>query len=157
MGLTKELSRVCAQERGVEMTSTEVENNKYPTVEKKPKKRLTKVEKEQLEIRRLVEESLKEQFMCTGQTGKYAENMLNDYMFFYDLKNKLQEDINTNGVRVSYTNGNGFKVEKDNASVSNLLKVNTQMLKILSDLNLKEPSILSSHGGGEPDDLLSRD
>nr|MDE6141459.1 hypothetical protein [Bacilli bacterium] len=86
-----------------------------------------------------------------------ANDMVNDYLFFYDLKNELQDDINKNGVRVKYKNGNGLATEKDNASVSNLLKVNSQMLKILTDLNLKDPTSLPSSKGADPSGLLSRD
>ena len=48
--------------------------------------------------------------------------------------------------------GNGFKTEKKNDSVLDILKVNGQQLKILQDLDLKAPSQTPKEGVG--DDLL---
>lgn len=107
------------------------------------------------QIRDAIELDLKNQLFASGNIGKQYDNLISDYMYFYDLKEKLQKDIKKNGLRVKTKNGNGIESEKDNASVGNLLKVNTQMLKILSDLNLKEP-VSPTPIGGEPDDLLSR-
>lgn len=148
-------SHVCAQERGVIMAET-AKKNKSPTKTKKESKKKL-LEKERLEVRNSIEESLKSQLLSSGNTEEYANDMVNDYLFFYDLKNKLQDDINKNGVRVKYKNGNGLSTEKDNASVSNLLKVNSQMLKILTDLNLKDPTYSPSNKGADPGGLLSRD
>lgn len=108
------------------------------------------------QIRLSVEEDLKNQLIASGNVGKQYDNLIYDYMYFFDLKDKLQKDIKKNGLRVKIINGNGIESEKDNASIGNLLKVNTQMLKILGDLNLKEPTIPPSGAGGGPDDLLSR-
>lgn len=108
------------------------------------------------EIRNAIEKDLKDQLLASGNIGKQYDNLIYDYMYFYDLKDKLQKDIKKNGLRVKIVNGNGIESEKDNASVGNLLKVNTQMLKIINDLNLKEPTIPPSGAGGGPDDLLSR-
>lgn len=63
-------------------------------------------------------------------------DLVDDYMHFWDVKNKLIADINDRGVAV--LGGNG--VMKKNDSVGELSKVNTQMLKILSELNLKAVS-----------------
>lgn len=106
--------------------------------------------------RDMIENDLKNQLISSGNIGSQYDNLIYDYMYFYDLKDKLQKDIKKNGLRIKAVNGNGIETEKDNASVGNLLKVNTQMLKILNDLNLKEPTIPPSGVGGGPDDLLSR-
>ena len=108
------------------------------------------------QIRNAIENDLKNQLIASGNIGNQYDNLIYDYMYFYDLKDKLQKDIKKKGLRVKIVNGNGIESEKDNASVGNLLKVNTQMLKILNDLNLKEPTIPPSGTGGGPDDLLSR-
>ena len=121
------------------------------TEEKKIKKVPTKKE-----IRNLIETDLKNQLLSSGNIGKQYDNLIYDYMYLYDLKEKLQKDIKKRGLRMKVTNGNGFETEKDNNSVGNLLKVNTQMLKILSDLNLKEPSIPPPSKSGVTSDLLSR-
>lgn len=108
------------------------------------------------EIRSAIENDLKNQLIASGNIGNQYDNLIYDYMYFYDLKDKLQKDIKKKGLRVKIVNGNGIESEKDNASVGNLLKVNTQMLKIINDLNLKEPVIPLSSSGGDLDDLLSR-
>lgn len=103
-----------------------------------------------------IERDLKDQLISSGNIGKQYDDLISDYMFLFDLKETMRRDIKKNGLRVKATNGNGFETEKDNASVTNVLKINSQMLKILSDLNLKEPSIPPPKSGDEPDDLLSR-
>lgn len=110
------------------------------------------------EIRSAIENDLKNQLLISGNIGKQYDDLIEDYMFLYDLKTKLKKDIKKNGVRVKGKNGNGIETEKDNLSVNNIMKVNTQMLKILADLNLKSPTIARSPTtGGVSSDLLSRD
>jgi len=65
---------------------------------------------------------------------------------------EIQKDIDKNGLRIKVMTGNGFKSEKPNESVQNILKVNGQQLKILQDLDLKTPSQTPKVGDG--DDLL---
>lgn len=87
-----------------------------------------------------IEKSLVQQLMNQGKTDKFYLDLVSDYVYYYSLKRKLQADINKNGIRYWTTNGNGVKTEKQNESVVNLQKTTTIMLKILSDLNLKEPT-----------------
>lgn len=83
--------------------------------------------------------SLQEQLRLQNKMSKFYQDLVNDYMFYWDLKKKLIQDIKKKGIRYSAVNGNGIKVEKANESVVNLQKTTATMLKILSDLNLKEP------------------
>ncbi len=89
--------------------------------------------------KREVEQSLREQLRLQEKTGQFYQDLVSDYMFYWDLKKKLIKDIKEKGIRYSAINGNGIKVEKPNESVQNLQKTTVTMLKILSDLNLKEP------------------
>lgn len=66
-------------------------------------------------------------------------DLVDDYIFYWDMKKKLIKDIKEKGVRYSVKNGNGIMVEKPNESIQNLQKTTVTMLKILADLNLKEP------------------
>ena len=70
---------------------------------------------------------------------KYAhyQNLVNDYMKFWDIKNMLQEDIEGRGVAILWQNSETQKGYRKNDSVSELIKVNTQMLKILFDLGIR--------------------
>lgn len=89
--------------------------------------------------KREVEQSLRDQLRLQEKTGQFYQDLVSDYMFYWDLKKKLIKDIKEKGIRYSAINGNGIKVEKPNESVQNLQKTTVTMLKILSDLNLKEP------------------
>lgn len=100
-------------------------------------------------IAALIKEDLLLQLQSINKIGKFYTDMVDDYIYFYQLKRKLQTDIRKKGLRYEQTNGNGILVEKPNESILNLTKINTQMLKILNDLGLKEPQ--------EPDDQNGED
>lgn len=89
--------------------------------------------------KREVRESLMEQLRLQNKTSDFYEDLVNDYMDYWGLKKKLIADIRKKGLRYETVNGNGLTVEKPNESVTNLPKITTAMLKILNDLNLKEP------------------
>ena len=84
-------------------------------------------------------DSLLEQLRLQNKTSDFYEDLVNDYMDYWSLKKKLIADIRKKGLRYETVNGNGIKVEKPNESVNNLPKITAAMLKILNDLNLKEP------------------
>lgn len=83
--------------------------------------------------------SLMEQLKLQNKTGKFYEDLVNDYVEYWNLKKKLIADVKKKGIRYETFNGNGIKVEKANESIQNLQKTTVTMLKILNDLNLREP------------------
>ena len=83
---------------------------------------------------------------CTA--GKYYEDLIDDYMSMWVTKCLLVEDIKERGVRVYYSNGGGQFGYKKNESVDQLMKLNAQMLKLLSEVGIKP-----AQAGGEGDDL----
>ena len=91
-----------------------------------------------------IKESLLEQLRLQNKTTDFYLDLVSDYMDYWSLKKKLITDIRKKGIRYDTVNGNGIKVEKPNESVTNLPKITTAMLKILNDLNLKEPLSNSS-------------
>ena len=91
-----------------------------------------------------IKESLLEQLRLHNKTSDFYLDLVSDYMDYWSLKKKLITDIRKKGIRYDTVNGNGIKVEKPNESVTNLPKITTAMLKILNDLNLKEPLSNSS-------------
>lgn len=99
-----------------------------------------------------IKEDLQNQLIVQNKFGKQFDDMIEDYLYFVELKERLQHDIDTNGFRYKTTGGNGFTTYKPNESYERLLKTNAQMLKILQDLDLKAPD---EGGGEEGDDLLS--
>lgn len=84
-------------------------------------------------------DSLLEQLRLQNKTSDFYEDLVNDYLDYWSLKKKLIADIRKKGLRYETVNGNGITVEKPNESVNNLPKITAAMLKILNDLNLKEP------------------
>lgn len=83
--------------------------------------------------------SLNKQLKLQGKTSEFYQDLVEDYVYYWSLKKQLIKDIKGKGIRYSAINGNGIKVEKANESVINLQKTTATMLKILSDLNLREP------------------
>ncbi|MBF7097586.1 RNA polymerase subunit sigma-70 [Alkalibacter mobilis] len=104
-------------------------------------KRKTNFEKELLT-------DLMDQLDENGMAGKHYDNLIEDYLELFRLKNILIEDLQVNGLRIRYLTGNGFESEKPNESLERLVKVNAQMLKILGELDLKKPKVV------DEDDLL---
>ena len=85
-------------------------------------------------IERAIIKQLKEK-----QVYQFAhyQDLVQDYMKFWDIKNMLQADIEARGVSVYWCNGGGQEGYKKNESISELLKVNKQMLTILYDLGIR--------------------
>lgn len=96
-----------------------------------------------------IKEDLENQLITQNKFGKQFDDMIQDYLYFVELKERLQHDLEINGIRYRTTGGNGFTTFKPNESYERLLKTNAQMLKILQDLELKAPD-----EGGGGDDLL---
>lgn len=98
--------------------------------------------------RKEIKDSLNKQLKLQGKTSEFYEDLVNDYVYYWDLKKKLITDIKNKGIRYQTKNGNGMLVEKANESVINLQKTTATMLKILSDLHLKEPIFESNPDQG---------
>lgn len=87
--------------------------------------------------RQAIKKDLLDQLARSGIVGEFYIDLVNDYMAMWDVKNKLIEDIETNGVSVKYQNGQNQFGYKKNDSVAELQRTNNQMLKLLSHLGLK--------------------
>lgn len=68
-------------------------------------------------------------------------SLVDDYCRLWEVKDMLFDDISQRGVNVPYNNGGGQQGYKRNDSVSELTRVNAQMLKILSELGLRGADI----------------
>lgn len=86
-----------------------------------------------------IRESLVKQLERRGMKAEFYMDLIDDYVYYWSLKKKLITDIRSKGLRYETINGNGVTVEKANESVVNLQKTTATMLKILTDLKLKEP------------------
>ncbi|WP_066679343.1 P27 family phage terminase small subunit [Clostridium septicum] len=83
-----------------------------------------------------IKEDLLKQLENNGVYGKHFEDLIDDYMALWNIKNRLIDDIKERGVSVVWNNGKQHGYKK-NDSISELNKTNAQMLKILSELSLK--------------------
>lgn len=86
---------------------------------------------------RELKKSLLDQLKENGNEKDFFTDLVEDYMSLWVIKNQLMEDIAERGVAVKYNNGGGQFGVKKNENVSELLKVNNQMLKILIQLEIK--------------------
>lgn len=156
---TKKKTSKSAKNKEKEMEKqVEILEKNIEKIETKKKKQ-TKAQREENKRKKEVEdkvdtirEDLQSQLLAQNKFGKQFDDMVEDYIFFVKLKEDLQHDIATNGLRYSTMTGNGFSTDKPNESVQNLVKINAQMLKILQDLDLKAPD--EGPKEGEGDDLL---
>lgn len=86
-----------------------------------------------------IRDSLLEQLRLKNKSADFYKDMVADYMAFWKIKQNLIKDIREKGIRYEAVNGNGIKVDKVNESVVSLQKTTAIMLKILNDLDLREP------------------
>lgn len=107
---------------------------------------LARKEKKYYEIRT----DLLDQLERNGTFGEYYIDLIEDYMSLYETKNMLKKDILKRGVTVTYNNGGGQSGVKKNDSIEQLLKVNTQMIKILDAIGIKA---VPEYGCDDDDEL----
>ncbi len=89
------------------------------------------------QIREQIKQDLTDQLERQGVYGQHFLDLIEDYMALWDTKNALIKDIKERGVTTKYQNGANQWGYKKNDSVSELVKVNAQMLKILGELGLR--------------------
>jgi len=100
------------------------------------------------ELYAVIKKDLLDQLERNGTVGEYYIDLISDYMDMWATKCLLVDDIQRRGVNIKYDNGGGQKGIKKNDSVEQRIKVNVQMLKLLSELGIKPVQ-----SGGEDDDL----
>lgn len=97
------------------------------------------------------------QLQRTGTSDSYFFDLVDDYMDMWVTKCLLVEDIQRRGVMIKYDNGGGQKGFRKNDSIEQRLRVNAQMLKLLSQLGIEPTQRLGStpdEPGGEEDEKL---
>ncbi len=103
-------------------------------------------------VRRRVKKSLEEQICAKGADIELFNDQINDYMTMWDLKERLKDDIEHNGLRLEYKTANGGIAEKDNQSVKQLPMVNKQMLMLLKQMDISTDKVIKT-GEYNNDDL----
>lgn len=90
-----------------------------------------------------VRKDLLDQLRLKGADTPAFHDLVEDYMSLWLTKELLRADIESTGIRVPYDNGGGQKGYKDNPSIERQIKVNSQMLKLLSELDIRTSKIVS--------------
>lgn len=86
-------------------------------------------------------ESLNQQLINMGADVAHFNDLINDYMVFWDIKTALQEDIEERGTVIPSETATGDIVIKVNPSVKECESINRQMLSILKQLNLNTDNV----------------
>lgn len=90
-----------------------------------------------------VRKDLLDQLKCRNADTPAFRDLIEDYMSLWLTKEMLRVDIENTGIRVEYNNGGGQQGYKDNPGIERRIKVNAQMLKLLSELDIKTSNIMS--------------
>lgn len=99
---------------------------------------------------REIKQDLLDQLERNGNMASYHTDLVNDYMDLWVTKCLLRDDIQKRGVMIRYNNGGNQVGTRKNDSVEQIIKVNTQMLKILADLGIKWLTASKGSGGADP-------
>lgn len=91
--------------------------------------------------RELIRNDLLKQLKDRNMFQQYYVSLVNDYIHLWDVKNGLVDNIEENGVTITYNNGGGQSGEKKNDCVPELYRINGQMLKLLDNLGLRGSNI----------------
>ncbi len=97
-----------------------------------------------------IRESLLEQLKANGADTAAFRDLVDDYMDFWVIKQLTIIDIRTRGPVITYNNGGNQYGTKENPSIAYKIKISSQMMKILHQLNLN----VENTGAGEGFDGL---
>lgn len=92
-------------------------------------------------IRNSIRDSMIGELEKQNKTTKYHLDLVEDYMKYYDMKEKLFNDIKKNGPRITVIGTGGSEITKDNKSYNLITKTTDIMLKILKSLNIENSII----------------
>lgn len=101
-------------------------------------KRQIKLDEKYVAIR----DELLEQLRNQGKFGRNYDDLIDHIIYYFKLKDELQQDIEKNGIRIKVMTGNGFEKETLNDSIKNLNQVSAQLMRIMKDLGLNEPEVI---------------
>ena len=96
-----------------------------------------------------VRKSLIDQLEAQNKVTDYCVDMVDTYMMHWRLKERLNQDIEDKGIRITVGTGNGHDKTIANPSVTDLKNETLVMLQILKSLDLQEPTL-----AGSKDDYL---
>lgn len=130
---------MCAYGRGVERGDYNVKKKKISNSNiKKYPNTIKKLTEKDLSA---IADDISEQLIQLSKFGKHYDDLINEYLSLLIIREALKQDIQEQGVRYKFTNGNGKEQEKANESVTNLIKIEQILLKIVNDLGINQPFI----------------
>lgn len=91
-----------------------------------------------------IRESLLDQLKAQNKLTDYTVDLVETYMKHWRLKERLSDDIDKNGIRITVSTGNGHDKTLANPSVTDLQRETSIMLQILDKLDLRTPVIVGS-------------
>lgn len=91
-----------------------------------------------------IRESLIAQLEAQNKVTEYCVDMVDTYMMHWRLKERLNRDIEVQGIRITVSTGNGHDKTIANPSVTDLQRETSIMLAILDKLDIKTPVIAGS-------------
>lgn len=98
-----------------------------------------------------IRKDLLDQLVRNGTAGRYYHDLVEDYMAFWDTKLGLLADVAVRGPKVLKLDSRGQEQITNNESIEQLIKTNSQMLRILDSLGIRPVEAESTQG--EDDDL----
>lgn len=101
--------------------------------------------------REKIKDSLLGQLVAKGADICLFEDLINDYMEMWDLKEQLIRDVRVNGLTKTYETATGNGAEKDNPSVKLVPAINKQMLALLKQMGISTDTVVKE--GASNDDL----
>lgn len=84
-----------------------------------------------------IKRSLMKQIKNMGCDTPHFISLAEDYMHMYAVKEIAIQDVKDRGNIIHYIGSNGGKMTKKNDSTEQIIKMNTQMIKILDLLGIK--------------------
>jgi hypothetical protein len=90
---------------------------------------------------KLIKKDLIQQLEEKEVDNEYYKDLVDDYIKLYRMKNKLAADIEERGVSIKWQNSETSFGYKKNDSITEFVRVNSQMIKILKDLNLRPSEV----------------
>ena len=109
----------------------------------------TRTDGDVMQLKEKLKTDLLEQLERNGTYGQYYIDLVSDYMELWEIKNALIADIDKRGVVVEYTSDRGSTNFRKNESVSELVRVNDRMIKLLDAIG-----ITPAQAEGDEDDEM---
>ena len=96
-----------------------------------------------------IKESLIKQLESKKANTDYFLALVDDYIFYFNEEQGMQEDVKTRGRSYKAKSASGFMIMKENESLKNAVTFNKQKLAIIKQLELTTDNVI----GDEDDEM----